>query len=82
MLKDNENRILLLLKLSPIFLILVSIFISYFIITVNNTKFEKEIMEIENVAMNKRVLRVKQEVQKVYKLIEYEKNDYIYYCLE
>lgn len=75
MLKNDENKIIRILKLSPIFVIIVSVFISYFIIQINNHRFEKEILLIKKDAIETRKKEIKNEVQKVYDLILNEKNN-------
>ena len=54
MLRHDETRILLLLKLSPVFLILISICISYYTITINNNNFEKKQTIIEQEVTNQK----------------------------
>jgi len=71
---NNENKIHLLLKLGPISLVLVSVFIFYYLYTSNNSKFEEELEKIKKETVLQKNIKVKKEVQNVYELIEYEKN--------
>jgi len=71
---NNENKILLLLKLSPISLILVSLFISYYLYTSNNSKFTQELDKIKKETILQKELYIKEEVQEVYELIEFERS--------
>jgi len=74
MISNNENKIHLLLKLSPIFLILVSVCITYYILNNNATKFEKELLKIEQDVILKSKLQVKNDVDEIYNLIKYDKD--------
>ena len=71
---NNETKIHLLLKISPIFLIFVSICITYYILNDNNTKFKEESLKIEQNVILKSKLQVKKDVDKIYELIQYDKN--------
>jgi len=74
MLKEDENKILRILKVSPIIVIVISILISYYIIRLNTNQFNMEIKEIEESTFNERKMEIKNRVEKVYELIQYEKS--------
>jgi signal transduction histidine kinase/ActR/RegA family two-component response regulator len=74
MITNNETKIHLLLKLSPIFLIVVSICITYYILNDNNIKFKEELLKIEQNVISKSKIQVKNDVDEIYELIQYEKN--------
>jgi len=72
--KSNEQKILNLIKITPLFIIVFAFIISFIIINENNNNFQEEIQKIKINSLEEKKRIVKREVQRVYDLIKSEKN--------
>jgi signal transduction histidine kinase len=73
---NNERKLLLLIKITPIVTILIfSIFVTALSILQNNTYFEEKTNQLEKEMTNSAKNRTKEEVQRVYESIKFEKNN-------
>lgn len=71
MLNQNENKLLFLIKTVPIFIIILfSISITIFSLYQNNSFFEEEINKVKDEYLKTSKQRIKDEVGRVYKIIE------------
>ncbi|MFV0564172.1 cache domain-containing protein [Malaciobacter mytili] len=75
MLKNNEKKILQIIKFAPIvFILFLSTLTTYLLILNNQTLCEEDIKKIEKEFINNQKEQIKTEVTKIYEYIVYEKN--------
>lgn len=72
MLKNNEEKILNLIKLSPLSIVLISIIVLYTIFINNNKILEQQIKQIEEQSIIEKKSIIKREVEIIYNYIENE----------
>ncbi|RXJ86157.1 cache domain-containing protein [Arcobacter sp. CECT 8985] len=75
MIKNNEKRILQIIKYAPIvFIILLSMLITYLLLLNNQNYYKKEIRKIETTFTQQSKEEIQLEVKKFYQYIMYQKN--------
>ena len=72
MISSDEKKILTLIKFLPLMIIVSSIFITYIVISNNNSKFEQEVNNLKTDSINKTKELIKYEIERVHSHIKNE----------
>lgn len=71
----DEEKILRLIKILPIFIIFLSIIVTYALISDNNFRFEFEMKKLQSESKNQKKEIIKNEIKRVYQFIEDEESE-------